>query len=218
MTALAAVIPVKSFQLAKGRLSEVMEPDGRDTLAQALVNRVVDALLPHHVAIACDDDQVASWAQDRGLEVVWCPGTDLNGAVTKAYAVMSAAGHERILISHGDLPYPDGLASVDTGRGVVLVPDRHGRGTNVMVLPPTNAAQQTFEFAYGRDSFPRHLRAAHGLGLGTTVRYHNALGIDVDNPDDLAFVRAIADLHDLAPPDPGTAHPTEPPDPTTRHS
>jgi 2-phospho-L-lactate guanylyltransferase (CobY/MobA/RfbA family) len=65
--------------------------------------------------------------------------------------------------------------------GVVLVPDRHLDGTNVMALP----AALEFHVAYGVGSFDRHRAEAARLGVAVTVVSPSPLGWDVDVPEDL---------------------------------
>jgi 2-phospho-L-lactate guanylyltransferase len=65
--------------------------------------------------------------------------------------------------------------------GIVLVPDRHEDGTNVVSIP----AACGFEFAYGPGSFDRHRAEAERLGLPLTVLRPERLTWDVDVPADL---------------------------------
>jgi 2-phospho-L-lactate guanylyltransferase len=69
---------------------------------------------------------------------------------------------------------------------VVIVPDRHGAGTNALLLSPPDAITPSF----GPGSFARH--AARGRAGGTTVAVAElpSLGLDVDTPGDLAALRA----------------------------
>ena len=74
------------------------------------------------------------------------------------------------------------MRSLATWPGVTLVPDRRDDGTNVAVVP-TDVA---FTFAYGPGSFRRHAAEAERLSLMLTiVREPDALGWDIDLPDDL---------------------------------
>ena len=66
--------------------------------------------------------------------------------------------------------------------GVVLVPDRHRDGTNVVCLP----ASCGFRFAYGAGSFARHVAEVERLGLRLHAVDDPALSWDVDLPADLA--------------------------------
>lgn len=194
-TAVVGMVPVKAFGAAKGRLAEVLAGESRATLAQHLAARVVGAFgCP--VAVACDDDQVAEWARGLGAEVLWVPDTDLNGAVTQGVALLAEQGVERVIVCHGDLPYPRRLKALEQGSGFTLVPDRVGDGTNVMALP----AAVPFVFSYGVGSFVRHLAAAQASGQPVQVRYDQQLSIDIDHPVDLAILAADPQLALLAPP------------------
>jgi 2-phospho-L-lactate guanylyltransferase len=64
---------------------------------------------------------------------------------------------------------------------VVLVPDRHDDGTNVISLPTGTG----FRFEYGPGSCARHRSEAQRLGLPVIVVRDARLGWDVDRPADL---------------------------------
>jgi 2-phospho-L-lactate guanylyltransferase len=182
----AVLVPVKAFHEAKRRLDAALGPDERARLARAMADRVLDAAAPLPVAVVCDDDAVAAWARQRGALVVHEPGRGLNGAVEAGVAHLRSAGVGRVVVSHADLPRASGLAAVDGGRGVTLVPDRWGDGTNVMALP-TDAG---FRFSYGPGSFARHRAEAERLGLEVTVLDLPDLAWDVDVPADVVPVAA----------------------------
>lgn len=179
MTTSAALLPVKAFARAKARLADVLSAQERAELARTMAERVVAACGDLPVTVACDDPEVRSWAQGLRLGVAWVPGTDLNGAVATAVESMS---YDRVAVVHADLPRARSLADVvAVEEGVVLVPDRHDDGTNVLVVPRL----ARFAFSYGPASFGRHLAEADRLGLPTTVLRPDGLTWDVDVPADL---------------------------------
>jgi 2-phospho-L-lactate/phosphoenolpyruvate guanylyltransferase len=96
-----------------------------------------------------------------------------------------AGGYERALLVPGDAPLLDAgevaglLARV---AAVAIVPDRHGVGTNALVLSPPDAIAPSF----GPGSFERHVAAARAAALGYSVEEVPTLMLDVDTPDDLA--------------------------------
>ncbi|MGI8756948.1 MAG: hypothetical protein ACR2MB_14040, partial [Acidimicrobiales bacterium] len=100
---------------------------------------------------------------------------------------VTAGGAERVVVAHADLPLATGLAHVIGTDGVVLVPDRHTDGTNVISLP----AGSGFVFAYGPGSFARHRGEAKRLGLTVDIRDDLALGWDVDFPADLRLPSGV---------------------------
>jgi 2-phospho-L-lactate guanylyltransferase len=177
----AVLIPVKAFAEAKRRLAPAVEPAGRAALARAMATRVLSAAGPLPVAVVCDDKEVANWAREHGALVVWEPGRGLDGAVQSGVARLSAAGVRQVVVAHADLPLATDLTWITRFRGVTLVPDRRGDGTNVMCLPTGSG----FTFSYGPGSFSRHRAEAIRLGLALRVVHEARLAWDVDVPSDL---------------------------------
>lgn len=177
----AVLIPVKDFRRAKTRLIPALAPEERAELARTMATQVAQAARPLHVAVVCDDDEVAAWADGESIEVIWCPGTGLNGAVQQGFAELGEAGFGHVIIAHSDLPLVGRLEELSPWCGVTLVPDRHRAGTNVISLP----THLDFGFAYGTGSFRRHVIEAVRLRHGLRIVHDPDLGWDVDYPDDL---------------------------------
>lgn len=178
----AVLIPVKDFRQAKARLAHVLSPGERNRLARWTAERVAAAATPLPIFVACDDDDVAAWAEANGATVLWRPGMGLNAAVHSGIATLANAGIEHVIVAHSDLASPAPLANLVVSGGIVLVPDSRYDGTNVIAVP-TRAG---FQPAYGSQSFRRHL--AHAISLGLPVRVHRdaRLALDIDTPADLA--------------------------------
>jgi 2-phospho-L-lactate guanylyltransferase len=70
---------------------------------------------------------------------------------------------------------------------VVLVPDRHGRGTNALLVAPPDA----IEFGFGGDSRRAHAACAADAGA-RFVELDGPLSLDIDTPDDLLLVEQRA--------------------------
>jgi 2-phospho-L-lactate guanylyltransferase len=66
------------------------------------------------------------------------------------------------------------------------VPDRHGTGTNALVIAPPDAVEPSF----GPGSFARHVSAAESAGVEHRVERVPSLMFDVDTPEDLAELGA----------------------------
>lgn len=176
----AAIVPVKSFAAAKARLADVLAAADRERLARWMATRVIEALAPLPVFVACDDPSVATWAEELGAHVLWGPGLGLNGAIDAAVETVAGTGVDHVIVAHGDLPRPEALASVAVADAVVLVPDRRRDGTNVLGRPTAC----DLPAQYGAGSFRRHLDLALGSGLTVRVRRDPLLSIDVDTVDD----------------------------------
>ena len=178
----AVVVPIKSFELAKGRLAEVLSAEARAALAKRCAEAVLHAAAPLAVFVVCDDDQVAAWARASGATVVAAPRPGLNEAATAGREAARGAGYQRVLIVHSDLPKPGPLATLaEVATDVVIVPDRHNDGTNALLVP----AAGDFTFRYGKGSFAAHQAEAGSRGWTITVAQRPDLALDLDTPDDL---------------------------------
>ena len=106
-----------------------------------------------------------------------------------------AAAADALLVVPIDLPLisPEALEAVlapldDPSRPlVVLVPDRHGRGTNALLVAPPDA----IEFGFGGDSRRAHAACAADAGA-RYVELDGPLSLDVDTPEDLLLVEQRA--------------------------
>ena len=98
-------------------------------------------------------------------------------------------GAERVVLVPGDTPALDPaeldelLATV--AEAIVIVPDRHGSGTNALVLAPPDIMQP----AFGEDSRARHEQAAAAAGVPWTTLDVPTLALDIDTASDLAVLR-----------------------------
>ena len=185
--AVAVVVPVKSFDLAKGRLAHHLDADHRGRLARQLAAQVLAAAGDLERWVACDSDEVARWAREQGAGVLRHPEPGLNPAVAHAVAELGRRGVARVIVAHGDLPLARDIAWVGDFDGVTIVPDRRSDGTNVLAVP-TGVG---FTFAYGPQSARRHQAEAERLGLPLRVVTDEALGWDIDTPDDLALFDSL---------------------------
>jgi 2-phospho-L-lactate guanylyltransferase len=107
-----------------------------------------------------------------------------------------ASGFERVLLVPGDTPL---IESEEVDRllertaadriAVGIVADRHGSGTNALVLAPPDAMAPSF----GPDSLRRHVGIAEEAGLAHRLELADSLAHDVDTPEDLEALRAALD-------------------------
>ena len=113
-----------------------------------------------------------------------------SAAALRGVRTAVARGAQRVLLVPGDCPALD-PAEVDAllasaAAGVVIVPDRHGSGTNALLIDPPGALTP----AFGPGSFARHAALAHAGGATVRVGRLPSLELDVDTPGDLAALRA----------------------------
>ena len=192
-----AVLPVKSFTRAKQRLGEAVGGRQREELAAAMVADVLDTLTAvpalHAVVVVTAEPIAARAAEEAGAHVVHDPEeTGQSAAASRGIDAALERGADRVLLVPGDCPAADAqeLAELLERGGdaphVVIVPDRHGSGTNALLLTPPRAVPPSF----GDGSFARHAALAHAAGATVKVSDLPSLGLDVDTPADLAALRA----------------------------
>ena len=179
----AVLVPLKAFAGAKARLAPALSPVDRAALVRSMAERVLAAAGALPVAVVCEDDEVAAWARHCGASVVRTPGPGLDAAIDHGVRVLASRGFTRVVVAHADLPLADDLGPMARSRGVTLVPDRHGDGTNVASVP----TGCRFRFSYGPGSCARHAAEARRLGLPLRLADEPRLAWDVDVPSDLVF-------------------------------
>ena len=190
----AVVIPVRAFEGAKSRLGAVLDAEERRDLVERLLRRAVAAALATDgvtdVVVVSPDPDVLAIAGAAGARGVVQQSRGLNPALQEARATIVA---DRLLIIPADLPAvtPAALAEVlATGDragtpSVVLAPDRHGRGTNALLLDPP----EVIDPAFGGDSRAGHAWLASSADAAF-AEVPDVLALDVDTPDDLLLAEA----------------------------
>ena len=177
----AVVIPVKSFTLAKGRLSDTLTPAERETLATECATTVLRAASPLPVYVVCSDPVVAEWATSHGAHVVQCLTPGLDVAVAAGRDAAHADGCDHIVVAHADLPLARSFEHVAREGIVTMITDRHSDGTNVLSFPIAS----DFSTAYGPGSFENHKQIATNAHLHFEVLHDPDLELDLDTADDL---------------------------------
>jgi 2-phospho-L-lactate/phosphoenolpyruvate guanylyltransferase len=193
-----AVLPVKRFADAKQRLSTGLAPGTRRALAEAMLTDVLVALRRNEgldeVVVVTAEPVAEALALGYGARVV--SDTREAGQSPAAQLGLDAVeGADVVLLVPGDCPALDPaqltalLRSVEPAPSVVLVPDRHGTGTNGLVLHPPSAIEPSF----GPGSRDRHTALAEEAGASLRVEEMPSLVLDVDTPDDLDALRRALD-------------------------
>jgi 2-phospho-L-lactate guanylyltransferase len=190
-----AVLPIKSFPLAKSRTA--LADGDRAALAESMMRDVLATLarcreLAEILVVTREPSAVAA-AREAGAAVV----DDPHEAGHSEAALLGVAdavrrGARRVLLVPGDCPLLD-AAEVDAllatpAAGVTVVPDRHGTGTNALLLAPPDVMAPSF----GPGSRDRHAALARAAGAEVRIVEVPSLAFDVDTPADVADLRAVA--------------------------
>ena len=170
---------------AKTRLAPVLPPAARADLAAAMLDDVIAATRVVPFAkrmIVTESAAVRKVARADRIETLDVPATGTNGAARAAAG--AAPDGVRALFLVADIPLvsaADLEQLLDVAAPIVIAPDRHGRGTNALVLSPASIIAP----AFGRDSFRAHAERAANAGAKARVVRRRGLATDIDDPEDL---------------------------------
>ncbi len=193
---LAVVVPVGVLERAKSRLGGMLDAEERQDLVVELLERTLHAVGTTEGVwrtwVVSPDPEVADIATDAGATPILQQSLGLNGGLEQARAAAVEAGATAVLVLPADLPRvsSDAIGAVvallhRAERPVVaIVPDRHGRGTNALLLAPPGV----IDFAFGGDSRAAHRDAARRV-CTDVVEVGGPLSLDLDTPDDLLLVQ-----------------------------
>jgi 2-phospho-L-lactate/phosphoenolpyruvate guanylyltransferase len=198
-----AIIPVKRFAAAKRRLADSLPAGRREVLVEAMLTDVLDALARcerlERIMLVTGEPRAERLARERGIGLL---GDELDAghpeAAAAGLAAARRAGCRLAALLPGDCPLLDpreldaalqGAAAAGGPAGpgaVAIVPDRHGSGTNALLLAPADAIGP----AFGPGSRARHERRARAAGIEPRIERLRSLALDLDTPADLEALKA----------------------------
>jgi 2-phospho-L-lactate guanylyltransferase len=191
-----AILPVKRYANAKTRLGDDLAAGTRRALSESMVTDVLMALrrttAVDEVFVVTSEPTAEAIGRGYGATVLVDDLEEGQSAATLigiAHAIEQGAA--RVLLVPADCPALDPVELTELlereidAPYVTIVPDRHGTGTNALVLMPPDA----IEPAFGPDSRARHEQAAADAGVPCDVAEVETLAIDVDTADDLDALR-----------------------------
>jgi 2-phospho-L-lactate/phosphoenolpyruvate guanylyltransferase len=205
MTTLA-ILPVKSFTEAKRRLRRGLTVAERRALAEAMFTDVLVALRRANtldgILVVSADHGAQQIAGGYGAGILDDAEHGHNAAARRGIRRALELQADRALLVPGDCPMLDPaqleeLLQHEIDRpSVIIVPDRHGTGTNALLLAPPDALAPSF----GPGSRERHMANAREQGVNAEVVSLPSLALDVDTPDDLdALQSTLTQAHGGAP-------------------
>jgi 2-phospho-L-lactate guanylyltransferase len=191
-----AIVPVGAIEGAKSRLGAVLDAEERRDLALRLATTTIRAAVAtpgiDETLVVTPDDDVRDLALAAGARPLRQRGGGLNDGLRQAREEAVAAGARAILVLPIDIPRVspallEPVVEMASGSAplVAIVPDRHGRGTNALLVSPPDL----IEFCFGGDSKDAHLGAARAAGARVEV-LDGPLTLDIDTPEDLLIAQA----------------------------
>lgn len=187
-----AVVPVKGLDQAKSRLAGVLSPGERAKLTLEMLAHVLETIGQSGVVdkIGVISPEVEQLPLPDGVARIKQIEPGLNNLLEQGREWALSEGADRLMVIFADLPLlsaSDIVEISELGREantLVLAPDRHGHGTNVMLSNPVTLAR----FAFGTGSYHKHRRRA--LEDRASVATYHSIGtsLDLDTPDDIAYM------------------------------
>jgi len=193
-----AIVPVKPLRRGKSRLAGTLSEDERAELNQSLLQHTMQTLTDikelEQVLVVSRDPHALTIARQHGARTVREDGQpQLNTALTRATVIAKVHATRGVLILPADLPLitrEDVLTLIEKAGEppvVVIAPDRHGKGTNALLICPSGL----IEYDFGENSFQRHCERAKQAGARLEIVDLPSLGLDLDLPEDLDLIREL---------------------------
>ena len=198
---IVAIVPVGSLERAKSRLGAVLDAEERRDLVLRLADRTIRAVVATpgvtETLVVTPDDEIRELATRAGARPLRQRSRGLNHGLREGRDEAIAADATAVLILPIDLPQvtPEAIALIleTASRAdppfVAIVADRHGRGTNALLLAPPDV----IDVQFGGDSHDAHSEAARAAGA-TLIDLDGPLSIDLDTPDDLLLAEASGEI------------------------
>lgn len=203
-----AIIPIRGLERSKSRLAGPLDAEERFDLVSRLLARAIAATTSSTriagTIVVSGDPEALEQARAAGALPVADLDRGLNPALELAREEAIARGATALVVLPADLPWLDRAtleavldeatgagagagAAASAGPFVALVPDRHGTGTNVLILTPPSV----IPFCFGPDSRAAHGAAAANAGAAY-AELAGPLGVDLDTLEDYVLVERLA--------------------------
>jgi 2-phospho-L-lactate guanylyltransferase len=190
-----AILPFRGLEAPKSRLSDALTIEERRSLALGLVRRTARSLCSggvERVALVTFEERVADLEIDGCAETILQERPGLNRAIRDGQEWALDGGADALLIVLPDLPLlspEDVRVLLDCARRehAVLASDRHGEGTNALLLAPPDAIEPHF----GHGSAERHYAALDLAGVPVLEVHRPGTSLDLDTPDDLEALSSL---------------------------
>ena len=193
-----AIVPVKPLRRGKSRLAGTLNEDERTELNRALLQHTLETLSEvkevDGVLVVSRDPNALTIARNHGARTVQEVGQpQLNTALKRATIVAQVYATRGVLVLPADLPLisrDDVLALIKLATQppvVVIAPDRHGKGTNALLISPPGL----IEYDFGENSFQRHCDLVKKAGARLEIANLPSLGLDLNVPEDFEIVKNL---------------------------
>jgi 2-phospho-L-lactate/phosphoenolpyruvate guanylyltransferase len=190
------LLPFRGVEDVKSRLGAELSRVERRQLALDLLRRAIAAMFEGGIsdlAIVTLNERLGEELLDQRATILLQQSGGLNAAIRQGQRWAIDGGADAILVLLPDLPLVDAgdvraLLAASGTNAAVIAPDRHGTGTNALLLSPPD----TIMPAFGENSAPRHRLALALADVPLTDIQRPGTHLDLDTPDDLRRYAAIS--------------------------
>jgi 2-phospho-L-lactate guanylyltransferase len=203
MSDIWSIIPVKEFDGAKHRLSDLLSPPERRRLAEVMLTDVLDAVVGCRnlagVLIVTIDPRATALGEKIGARILTEGARDGHtGSVNAGRRILAREGRSGIITLPGDIPAVRAgeidavLSAHRAAPSFTISPAHDDLGSNAVVCSPPEQVALRF----GDNSYFPHLYAARRQGIEPTVIRQPGIAMDIDHPLDLALFLRLPESKD----------------------
>jgi len=190
---IAAIIPVKTFSLAKTRLN--LSAQKKEELCKIMLEEIVHTLSisPHIYKIIIVTKEKGAIEIAKKYNTIFIEDNDeknVNSAIALADKYLLENKFDASIIFPQDIPYIKTqdiefiLNYTSPPNFAIVVPSRRFDGTNALVRMPVNLMPTH----YDEDSYKIHMNTAKEVTKNVALVFVRRIMLDVDNLEDLEFL------------------------------
>ena len=187
-----AIVPIKRLDMAKTRLSKILNDEERVKLTLAMLKDVLKAIRDSDIEqtyLIGANRKVAEIAKGGSNIFLWDGGEGLDKAVELANEICCSDGAEATIFVPSDLPLLTScdlnniLELIHKGIQVVITPSKN-LGTNILARKPPTVIPTSF----GEKSFRKHIKLSRERDVKYEIYKSRNVLLDVDSINDLLYV------------------------------
>ena len=187
-----AIIPVKTFSVAKTRLklSETQKEEICKAMLEEVLSTVSKSQLIDKIILVSKDETVLKLGRQFNTVEIFDDESGVNHAVYLADQYILDNKYDRSVIFPQDIPIMrssdiDNLLGFrESENSIIIVPSRQLNGTNALVRSSTNMMKTQ----YDRGSYAFQLDAARAVSQNVSVALIRRIMLDIDDEHDLTFM------------------------------
>ena len=198
----AAIIPVKTFSMAKTRLE--LPQEKTEDLCKIMLDEVLSAISKSQISktilVSRDEDALGIGKRYGAEQVVEERENGVNAAVAMPEKYLLENGFDASVVFPQDIPLirPEDISNLlayqKTSRSLLVVPSRKFDGTNALLRSPVDV----IETHYDEDSYRIHLSTGKARNIPTSFVLISRMMWDVDDISDLEFIMRNVEKPELA--------------------